>query len=89
MENEDHRRMEGKPDGCLVQVCTERNVDGSYILGVGWKGRMHGAEDGARIFKLIRSPRIDSKEPTPPGCVSIVGRYDNPIPTRFLAPRDC
>jgi hypothetical protein len=40
MENEDHRRMEGKPDGCLVQVCTERNVDGSYILGVGWKGRM-------------------------------------------------
>ncbi len=39
MENEDHRRMEGKPDGCLVQVCTERNVDGSYIFGVGWKGR--------------------------------------------------
>jgi hypothetical protein len=24
----------------------------------------------ARIFKLLRSPRIDSKEPIPPGCVS-------------------
>ncbi len=83
----------------------------------------------ARIFKLIRSPRIDSNEPIPPGCVegarnriwigvvlptcqttqpggigsweSILGllksskiqalasRYDNPVPTRFLAPTDC
>ncbi len=24
----------------------------------------------ARIFKLIRSPRIDSKEPVPPECVA-------------------
>jgi hypothetical protein len=24
----------------------------------------------ARIFKLLRSPRIDSKEPMPPGCVA-------------------
>jgi hypothetical protein len=24
----------------------------------------------ARIFKLLRSPRIDSKEPIPPGCVA-------------------
>jgi hypothetical protein len=24
----------------------------------------------ARIFKLIRSPRLDSKEPIPPGCVA-------------------
>jgi hypothetical protein len=23
-----------------------------------------------RIFKLLRSPRIDSKEPIPPGCVA-------------------
>ncbi len=43
----------------------------------------------ARIFKLLRSPRIDSKEPIPPDCVcSLAGRYDNPIPTRFLAPID-
>ncbi len=31
-----------------------------------------------QICKLLRSPRIGSKEP-----------YDNPIPTRFLAPIDC
>jgi hypothetical protein len=24
----------------------------------------------ARIFKLVRSPRIDSNEPIPPGCVA-------------------
>ncbi len=40
-----------------------------------------------RIFELLRSPRIDSKEPIPPSCVlcSLAGRYDSPIPTRFLA----
>jgi hypothetical protein len=37
------------------------------------------------MFKLLRSPRIDSKEPIN----SLVGRYDNPIPTRSLAPIDC
>jgi hypothetical protein len=65
-------------------------------------------------FKPFRSPRIDSKEPIPPGCVSwdenlspamgrgidsrnrvwnwvaklhrLAGRYDNPMPTWFLAP---
>ncbi len=42
----------------------------------------------ARIFILFRSPRIDSKEPIPPGCVlcSLASRYDKPISTRFLAP---
>jgi hypothetical protein len=35
------------------------------------------------------SPRIDSKEPIPPRLYSLAGRYDNPIPTRFLAPIDC
>ncbi len=43
----------------------------------------------ARIFKLIRSPRIDSKEPVPPGCVAWRAGTTNPIPTRFLAPTDC
>jgi hypothetical protein len=43
----------------------------------------------AQILKLLRSPRIDSKEPILPGCVcSLAGRYDNPFPTRFLAPID-
>jgi hypothetical protein len=42
------------------------------------------------MFKLLRSPRIYSKEPIPPGCVAwLAGQYDNPIPTRFLAPIDC
>jgi hypothetical protein len=36
--------------------------------------------------QLLRSPRIDSEEPNRPGCVpcSQAGRYDKPIPTRFL-----
>jgi hypothetical protein len=37
----------------------------------------------ARIYKLLRSPRIDSKKPFP------LSRYYNPIPTRFLAPINC
>jgi hypothetical protein len=37
----------------------------------------------ARIFKLFRGPRIDSKESIPPV------QYVNPIPTRILAPIDC
>jgi hypothetical protein len=42
-------------------------------------------------FLNLRSPRIDSKEPIPLGCVvfSLAGRYDNRIPTRFLVPMDC
>jgi hypothetical protein len=39
-----------------------------------------------RIFKLLCSPGIDSKEPIPPAYVAWRPRYDNPIPTRFLAP---
>jgi hypothetical protein len=34
----------------------------------------------------LRSQRIDSKKPIPPGWVSLAGKYHNPIPTRFLAP---
>jgi hypothetical protein len=36
----------------------------------------------ARIFKLLMSPRIDSKD-------SLAGWYGNTIPNRFLAPIDC
>jgi hypothetical protein len=45
----------------------------------------------AGIFKLLWSPGIDSREWIPPAYVlcSLVGRYDNPIPTWFLAPIDC
>jgi hypothetical protein len=39
----------------------------------------------ARIFfKLLRSPGINSAS-----LCSLAGQYDNPIPTRFLAPLDC
>ena len=42
-------------------------------------------------FKLLWSPGIESKESIPPAYVAwrVAGRYDNPIPTRFLAPIDC
>ncbi len=39
---------------------------------------------GAGILKLLRSPGIDSAS-----LCSLAGRYDNPIPNRFLAPIDC
>jgi hypothetical protein len=38
----------------------------------------------ARIFKRLWSPGIDSA-----ANVCLGGRYDNPIPPRFLAPIDC
>ncbi len=43
----------------------------------------------AQIFTLLRSPRIDFKEPILPDCVDCRARYDSPIPTRFLAPIEC
>jgi len=43
----------------------------------------------ARIFILARSLRIDSKELFTASVCVLAGRYDNPIPTRFIAPIDC
>ncbi len=48
----------------------------------------------ARIFKLLRSPRIYSKEYARQGInsaslCSLADRYDYPIPSRFLTPTDC
>ncbi len=45
-------------------------------------------ENIVRIFKRLWSPGIDSKEWIRPAYVALAGRYDNPIPTRFLAPID-
>jgi hypothetical protein len=42
----------------------------------------------AVFVKLLWSPGIDSKELIPPAYV-LAGLYNNPIPTRFLAPLDC
>ncbi len=61
----------GKLNCCRVGLRRDTNEDKSVI----W----------ARIFKLLKSPRIDPKEPIH----SLAGRYDNPIPSRFLAPIDC
>jgi hypothetical protein len=41
------------------------------------------------ILKLLRSPRIYSIRNHSARMCSLAGRYDNPIPTRFLAPNDC
>ncbi len=48
-----------------------------------------GSSVRARIFKLLKSPRIDSKQSIPPAYVAWRRRYDNLVPTRFLAPMDC
>jgi hypothetical protein len=60
--------------------------------GVGLRG-LSANDYRAQIFKLLRSPRIGSKEPIPPGCECVAcmaGRYDKPYSyTRFLAPIDC
>jgi hypothetical protein len=43
----------------------------------------------ARIFKRLWSSGIDSKEWITASLSILAGRYDNPIPTRFLASIDC
>jgi hypothetical protein len=42
-----------------------------------------------RISKLLRSPRINSKESIPPAYVAWQAGTTNPVPTRFLALIDC
>jgi hypothetical protein len=43
----------------------------------------------ARIFKLLRSWRNRLKGIDSANLCRLAGRYDNPIPTRFLARKDC
>jgi hypothetical protein len=43
----------------------------------------------ARIFKLSRSPGIDSKESIPPAYAAWLSGTTTLYPTRFLAPIDC
>ncbi len=42
------------------------------------------------FLNILRSPRIDFKESrnNSASLCSLAGRYDNPIPTQFLAPMD-
>ncbi len=51
---------------------------------------LHLRSEPKFLNKLLRSPGIDSKDSNPPAYVCILaGRYENSIPTRFLAPIDC
>jgi hypothetical protein len=59
----------------VLRVRHEPVIAGSSAVGRSFR-------DG--IFKLLRIPGIDSASPC-----SLAGRYNNPIPTRFLAPIDC
>ncbi len=75
-----------------TQVCKEKLC--GHFLGLGlmnyvqqW-GSTHTT--WARIFKRLWSPGINSKEwINSASLCSLAGRYDNPIPPRFLAPIDC
>jgi hypothetical protein len=46
----------------------------------------NGLKYTARIFKLLRSPGIDSKESIPPAYVVWRAGTTTPFPARFLAP---
>ncbi len=61
-------------------------LNGNFLYNY---GTQELAPNQSPDFLTLSSLRIDSKEPIPSGCNSLVGRYDNPIPTWFLAPIDC
>ncbi len=54
----------------LLLTKAEKDQRGKLIVSRGGK-----SENSAGIFKLLRSPRIDSKEPIPPGCVACAGIF--------------
>ncbi len=66
---------------CRVHLYKSRRawIQKDYQQGLSW----------ARIFKLFRSPIIDSNGTDSAKLRSLAGRYDNPIPSRFLAPINC
>ena len=51
-----------------------------YSRGIG--STVECTEPGARIFKLLRNPRIDSKEPIPPSCVARAGIFKKSMGAR-------
>jgi hypothetical protein len=66
----------------LNEISTDQLENSVVVRGAG--GVIPPARFRARIFKVLRSPRTNSAS-----ICSLAGRYDNPIPTRFLAPLDC
>ncbi len=70
----------------IVLDAVPLNVDYTYN-GVQWIA-LHFA-NRVRIFKLLRSPRIDSKETIPPGCVALRAGTTTLFLLGFLVPIDC
>ncbi len=71
-----------------ARICKQfwrSGIDSQKLISpayVAWRAR-------ARIFKLLWSPGIDTKvHMNSASLCSLAGRYDNPIPFRFLAPID-
>ena len=60
----------------------------NFSLKVTVQMKTEGRQNWARIFKLLRSPRIDPKKPISPGCVAWQAGTIT-LPPRFLAPIDC
>jgi hypothetical protein len=74
-------------DVCLsskCSTCKQTQAECQCLL----TSRHQLGENRGGIFKLLSSPGIESKESFRQPC-SLAGRYDNPIPTRILAPIDC
>ncbi len=66
----------------------ERNGEGEGLFMYVFNEGKEESRDG--IFKLLRSPKsIPRNRFSHPTVCSLGGRYDNPIPTGFLAPTDC
>ncbi len=62
-----------------------------YKFGLWRAGMINSVVELRPNFKTFKEPRIDSKELTLPAYVlcSLAGRYDNPLPSRLLAPLEC
>jgi hypothetical protein len=62
------------------------------LLEPEWPMRLYSRWDRPKHAPIQRPNFFtfkEPKEPNPPGLRSLAGRYDNPIPTRFLAPIGC
>jgi hypothetical protein len=61
-------------------MCKVKNMQEKYFLEQVCRGD---------ILKLLRSPGKISRNRFRASLCGLADQYDNPIPTRFLAPTDC
>jgi hypothetical protein len=73
-------------DGLWVDV--RDNIADLYFAVLSSYTPCNYLNNRAGIIKRLWCPGIDSKELIPPAYEDPAGRYDNPIPTQFLAPTD-